>query len=303
MNKSSAQLFIEGLVGSMLSLVKVLILSKFRVYFPLSQSEECVILANGPSLNDFLTDSIEFLDNKDIICVNFFSRTDNYVRIQPTHYILTAPEYFLEDEKEGWSEIRNKAFSAMIEKTTWHMNLFVPMLAQNQQGWKKNVIQNPNINICYFNNTPIEGLTRMSHFFFKKNLGMPRPHNVLVPSLMIGIALRYKKIFMAGTDHNWTKELVVTEKNEVLLNQKHFYDKQLKVGTEKEKLGGPRPMYLGTTNQPRKLHEILEKFVHSFRSYWEIKAFAKTQDVKIYNLTFGSFIDAFERLKPPKIKL
>ena len=93
---------------------------------------------------------------------------------------------------------------------------------------RKNVIdlksQNTNITFHYFNTTPIEGLPFMSNFIFKNRLGMPRPHNVLIPSLMIGITEGYEKISVLGADHSWLAEISVNEKNEALVNQKHFYD-------------------------------------------------------------------------------
>jgi len=47
----------------------------------------------------------------------------------------------------------------------------------------------------------------------------------------------------------------------------------------------------------RKMHEILIKFVHSFAGYFDINNYAKSQNVRIINITPDSFIDAFERMK------
>ena len=115
--------------------------------------------------------------------------------------------------------------------------------------------------------------------------------------MILGINLGFKKIFVAGADHSWLKELFVTELNEVLLSQKHFYDKEtLNEETDKNK-PTPKPMYLGGTGQTRKLHEVLLKFYYSFRSYWDIKNYAEALSVSILNITPGSYIDAFERQK------
>ena len=135
MNKSKAQLFIEGLVSSALSLIKVLILSKLSLRFPSRINNECVILANGPSLNSFLESTHEFVKNKDVVCVNFFSRTEAFTKVKPAFYIMTAPEYFLEDEKSGWTPIRDKTFEALCEKTDWPLILLVPYLAKKKKRW------------------------------------------------------------------------------------------------------------------------------------------------------------------------
>ncbi|MFT6246481.1 MAG: hypothetical protein ACJA0U_003477 [Salibacteraceae bacterium] len=49
--------------------------------------------------------------------------------------------------------------------------------------------------------------------------------------------------------------------------------------------------------RPRMLHEIIHKFYLSFKGYWEIKDYAIKKNVKIYNSSENSMIDAFERKK------
>ena len=41
------------------------------------------------------------------------------------------------------------------------------------------------------------------------------PHNVLIPSIAIGLRLPFKKIYLAGADHSWLPEITVTDDNEV----------------------------------------------------------------------------------------
>jgi hypothetical protein len=103
---------------------------------------------------------------------------------------------------------------------------------------------------------------------------------------MIAINRGYKKIILLGADHSWLKDLSVNDNNEALLNHKHFYDAQ----TSK-----PTRMYRHQKGTIRHLHEILEKLMISFRSYFEVKAWAEKNQVKIINATPGSYIDAFER--------
>jgi len=94
-----------------------------------------------------------------------------------------------------------------------------------------------------------------------------------------------KNIYLLGIDHSWLKEISVDKNNNVLINQKHFYD---------ENSSEPKAMHKGGKNQ-RALHEVLQKFVYSFKGYFEIKNFANKQNVNIYNCTPGSYVDAFER--------
>ncbi|MEZ5049210.1 MAG: hypothetical protein R2766_06120 [Saprospiraceae bacterium] len=56
---------------------------------------------------------------------------------------------------------------------------------------------------------------------------MLRPHNVLIPALMNGINLGYKKIYLIGAVFYFYVQQIVNAINEVLINQKHFYDEIL----------------------------------------------------------------------------
>ncbi|MGD1889614.1 MAG: hypothetical protein ACFB15_03275, partial [Cyclobacteriaceae bacterium] len=118
------------------------------------------------------------------------------------------------------------------------------------------------------------------------------PHNVLVASLSIVLMMRFQTIYITGADHSWMKEVFVTDDNRVFLSQKHFYDGQLKSDTYTDKA---RPMYAGSTTNERKLHEILEKWYYSFRSYWELNGYAQSIGSRIINVTPDSYIDAFAR--------
>ena len=95
----------------------------------------------------------------------------------------------------------------------------------------------------------------------------------------------FENIYLLGADHSWIPMISVDEENNALVNQQHFYD----AGTSKS-----QKMYR-SGKKPRRLYEILEKFMFSFRAYFDLRSLAEERGVKIYNCTQGSFIDAFER--------
>jgi hypothetical protein len=135
--------------------------------------------------------------------------------------------------------------------------------------------------------TPIDGNQKIANWIMRNNWGLPRPHNVLIPSLVIAINMGYKKVFVAGADHSWMPYVRVTQKNEVVMVQKHFYD---------SKEAEEKAMYNASSKGcDRKLHEVLQKFTYAFKSYFVIQAYAKAQNCHIVNLTKGSYIDAFPR--------
>jgi hypothetical protein len=72
------------------------------------------------------------------------------------------------------------------------MDLMVPFLAKRSKEFQTLLQKNKNITPLYFNQTPVEGLTFVSHALFSAKLGMPRPHNVLIPAIMNMIALQFK---------------------------------------------------------------------------------------------------------------
>jgi hypothetical protein len=285
---------IDNLVGTILTVPKLLLLSSLTLgkLKPLSSKSEIVILGNGPSLKAFLNQHLSFLKGKAVLCVNNFVRTQAYQMIKPDYYVLAATDFWQQEEKPDWQEERFRIFEELAEQTAWPMILLVPVMAKKFEDWKQPLLENVNITISYFNNTPIEGFPGFLRFCMNKGLGMPRPHNVLVASVSLVLMMRFKTIYITGADHSWMKEVFVTDDNRVFLSQKHFYDGQLQSKTYTDQA---RPMYAGSTTKERKLHEILQKWYYSFRSYWELKDYAQSIGSRIINITPDSYIDAFER--------
>lgn len=262
----------------------------FAGWFPkiekAKQNKDCLILANGPSLNSSIENHGSFILDKILFCVNFFPSTPLYEKLKPSYHIISAPELWRSDATPAYLEHSRKLYAEIAEKTTWYLTILIPYEAKKFTAWQQNVRKNKNINIIYYNVIPVEGPRWFIHFLFKNNFGMPRPHNVLIPSLMLSINLGFKNIYIWGADHSWLPEISVDDNNRVLINQKHFYDESTS-----------KPLPMNKLRGERKLYEVLTKFVYSFHGYFIIKEFASKQGVKILNATPKSFIDAFERYK------
>lgn len=278
--------FFTGLGNTFLTLIRIPYFTRpVKSLSKLAVNQECVILANGPSLNQSLAGNRKMLEGKDVYCVNNFPVSNYYQEVRPAFCVMSAPEYWLRDVTDVYVKMRTETFRALAEKTEWPLTLLVPVRARPYKGWDAMLRTNANIRIRYYNTCPVEGLRFVNHFFFNAGIGMPRPHNVLVPSLMIAIRNRYRNVFVYGADHTWLDKITVNDNNEALVNQQHFYDG----GNSK-----PNPMYM-LGKRPRKLYEILHKFMLTFRAYWEINDYARKKKVHIVNCTPGSLIDAFER--------
>ncbi len=287
----SIKAFLQKLGQTLESILRIVLLSKFKVdKHEKPSTTEILILGNGPSLTDDLKNYPTFLTNKTLICVNHFPKTDLYQKLKPSIYITGAPDLWLDDIEEKYVTQSKELFEAMQNKTTWPIAFYIPFEAKKNLRWQKQLSGNPNISIHYYNNIPIEGWAFFTYWCFRHNLGMPRPHNVMIPSMMLSLSLGFKTINLLGTDHSWLSEISVTESNEVLINQKHFYDQKTSKGQPLDKRGKGK----------RTLPELLHKFMTAFNSYFEIEEYAKHKGVKILNATNGSFIDAFEKINLSK---
>ena len=262
------------------SLMKVMVLSRGASSSSSEgNDEEIVILGNGPSLRKTIDLKSDWLLGHNLMAVNFAALTKDFLFLRPRYYILADGHFFNSVDSDPNVGLLWKNLNSV----TWQMTLIIP--SKFRQLVKPLLLNSSGITLRFFNLTPVEGLKPVAHKLFDFGLGMPRPRNVLIPAIMEAIRLGYKKIYICGADHSWTKTLDVDEENYVISIQPHFYE------DNDEEHKRVRETYKGI-----KLHEVLESMTVAFRSYWEIKDYAKRRGVEIINATPGSMIDAFPKL-------
>lgn len=249
------------------------------------KQNEAVLILNGPTFKELLENREDFLEGKDTFCVNFFINTPYYEQIKPNNFVIAAPEIWVNNIRDSYVEAREELLNNLVEKTTWPMTFFIPAAARRYKEWQNRVRQNPNIRIRYFNSTPVEGYGWFRRALMGLNMGMPRPHNVLIPSIYLGVNLGYQKLYLWGADHSWLPQVSVSADNRVLIDRKHFYQKGDK----------PQPMHQ-RGRQERRLHEVLHKFMLAFGAYHVLEEYAKSRGCEVYNTSNGSYIDAFKRI-------
>jgi len=281
----SIKIFLQNFFLSLESICKIILLSR-KVSLPAKGNNRCILLGNGPSLTDIYEGNKDVFHSSDLIVLNYFANTDLYTEMKPQYYVLNPIEFWVKNVNENQKKNRLILFNNIVEKTTWDIILFVPIAGRKSPFIKDILSKNKHLTIRYFNQTPVEGLTSFNHFFFKKNLGMPRPHNSLIPCLMIAINMGYKEMYLTGAEHSWLKTIWVTDNNEALLTQKHFYDKDTATA---------KAMNSSKVGEKRPLHMILHKFMLAFKGYFEIEDYSNYMKCKVYNATPDSYIDAFER--------
>lgn len=282
------------LFNTIISLIKTIIFSRF-INIPKwdNNNRKCIILGNGPSTNDIIPKLKLIGKEYSILCVNHFASSEQYTETKPNIYVIAAIELFTEIISSKFLDIRKNLINDIYYKTTWKLFLFIPIQAKFISEWNQ-LKNNRFIHIQYYNLTAIEGFDIIDHQLFKNLYGLPRPHNVLIPSLIITINLSFKEIFLFGVEHSWLEDIIVDENNNVLINQVHFYD-QKKIH---------KPMHW-KGKRKRKLHEVIIKFFYTFRSYHIINRFAERNSSKIFNTLPNSYIDAFEKITftfPPNAK-
>lgn len=270
--------FSSNLGASLKSMIKIVTQARRCTVGPVAQpGERLIIMGNGPSLADNIKNDIKLLRESKTLAVNFSANAEEFPLLQPDFYLLADPHFF--DGRESDPNVE-KLFKNFNEKVTWEMTLFIP----TNRSIASLGITNPHVHVERFNFIGIEGFNWLTSAAYSAGLGMPRPRNVLIPAIMLGILMGFKYIYIIGADHSWIKTLDVNEQNEVVTIQPHFYKDNSQERTR-----------VTSVYKNVRLHEILLSFHVAFKAYHQIANYAKGKGVRIYNATPGSFIDAFPR--------
>lgn len=237
-----------------------------------------IIMGNGPSLRDAMREDMDVLMAFPRLAVNLSALAPEFTTLRPDYYILADIAFFLK-EKTGKVPALWEALAAV----DWEMTLFLPASARKMAEVRR---LPANITVKYYNLTPAEGFRLLTHPLYDAGLAMPRPRNVLIPSIMSAVREGFRRIVLIGADHNWSRTLWVTDRNRVVSVQPHFYkddDKELRRAEE---------IFSNV-----RLHEVYENYAIAFRSYFNVKDYVERRGVEVLNATPGSFIDAFRRIE------
>lgn len=245
-----------------------------------THGRELVILGNGPSLRRNLEEDMDYLRQADTLAVNFAANSPEFQLLKPKYYVLADPHFF----DKAATDPNVARLIENLNSADFPMTLFIPAGARRQAR----LFNNPNVALCCFNMMSAEGFEWFENRMMDSGRGMPRPRNVLIPSIMIGIWLGYDIIYLLGADHSWLKTLSVNDRNEVVSVQPHFYkeDEREETRVREEYVRHP-------------LHEVLESMMIAFKSYHVIHRYASQRGIRIFNATPGSMIDAFPRASLP----
>lgn len=265
--------------SSLMSVAKILLQSGHCSIKSERRDEPVIIMGNGPSLRDAIDHNLDALRRYPTLAVNWAGNTEEFRLVKPRYYVLADPFFFV-NVTEGLVDRLVKNLNSIDLPLT----LFVPA---NKRAVAQVMFTNPKIAIETFNCVGVEGFSWLENMAYRYGWGMPRPRNVMIPSIMIALALGYKEIYLVGADHSWSQTLSVDEENRVISVQPHFYKDE---AADRNVIA---------VHQKYKLHEIIYSLYVAFRAYHQIARYAGVVGAKIYNSTPGSFIDAFPRKSLP----
>lgn len=274
---NSAAGFISRLGQSIKSTAKIVIESRRCTLQPVAtEADTLIIMGNGPSLADTIARDSDTLKRNHLMAVNFAANTEEFYALRPDYYIMIDPVFFAADGNVNVERLR----SNLLERVDWPMTLIIPARMKTAAGFSAN----PRLTVRCINPVGVDGFRRLRDTAYGSGRGMPRPRNVLIAALMAGIRLGYKTIYITGADHSWTRTLEVSENNEVISVQPHFY-----------KDNAAEHARVASVYRNVRMHDIMLSFSIAFRSYFMIEDYARRHGITIYNATPGSFIDAFPR--------
>jgi hypothetical protein len=283
-NAFSAQVGL--LISTVASVLKVLIKSRFSVEILPPQWPVCAILGNGPSLRQTLENDLAFLQQAELYCVNNFASSPEYALLKPQNYALLDPAFFLYSEANNGRQDVEKTIRCLLNLTVWPMNLYVPQSARGsylvRQVQRTHSGSNA-VRVVFYNYTVVRGYAWFRHFIFRKGWGMPQSQNILAASLYLAITRCFREVYLFGADHSWHEEIRITDSNELLMKQEHFYDK-------------PGDATYIPVWDVVKLAQFAS-LSKAFYSYEVLRDYAQTLQVRVLNASAKSYVDAFIRVK------
>lgn len=259
----------------------------------LNMKNNVYVLGNGHSLKQLVNENVNFLSLQNLVVVNDFFFNENFSSLKPGVYLIADPAYWASDVADDMLVLRKKMQNTLLNIVNWDMLFFVPTSVYVTGIFQKIYQANPYITLQPYNDASFIGTKRLRYFFYDRLLAKPLSGNVIGSALYIALQMDIKEIFLFGVEHSWTLSLFVDDQNRTCIRNDHFYanDHEAKV-------------WLKSNAQPYAIQEALFDIATMLSGYRDINDYAIYKNVKIYNCTPNSFIDAFERkIQRPDEKL
>ena len=275
---------------TVLTLGKVVFRSNYFLSMERSVDENIVVMGNGPSLKKDILDYPETFKKNHLAVVNHFCLSEFFFELKPKSYFLLDPDFFM-DASDFKGNVGN-TFAILTGDIQWEMDFYVPY------KYRKSLLvqrlkENSRFKVHFVNYVPAKGgFPAINHWLYNRNLATPQCQNVLIFTLFVLTRKSTKNVFLFGAENDWHANVVVNKDNFLELHDRHLY-------TENKEI---KPIVLYTGNKRRTMVELLESSVKVFRAYMELEHYAGKRNVRIYNCSRNSMIDAFERIDEEEFK-
>lgn len=279
--------FIKNCFQTIINLLKVLVMSKWKLGVSNLSKKDFILLANGPSLQADIDKFEGIFKDSNLVMVNSSCLSESFSNLKPSYYILLDPYFFHEENLLPSVERTHEVFLSAI---TWEMTLYVPYNSRNSSFIQNIKIKAPNIDVIFFNNVVTKGgFDKINHFLYNKGLAIPQSQNVIVFCTFFLANKNANKVYLFGAENNWHVTVEVDKDNFLILRDEHFYheneeDKVVKLYQDVEE------------TQPTKMSDLMMSSYKVFIGYENVARFAQTKKCKIYNCSKNSLIDSFERM-------
>lgn len=251
------------------------------------QHKKVAVLGNGPSLKTDRERIKNVVESYDFICVNNFCDDALYTTLKPKSYVFLDAYFFSENAHPDWIERRNKTFEQIEKTTSWPMKIFLPHNAD--EYILRFYIKNKNIEIIKMRTQSLfrDKYSPLVGKLYDSGLYGPPQINVLIYGVYLAIKAKYSEIYVFGADLSFHNDVFVDQKNnDLFITFKHF--------NEEDKVE------VLTKNPDKlikwKMSELLQMSANTFYAHEVINEYAKTKNIKIYNASNQSLIDAYERV-------
>jgi hypothetical protein len=247
--------------------------------------DKIVVLGNGPSLKEDIELIDKEVDTSDFVCVNNFATSNYYERFKPTMYVFLDSYFFSKKAHDDWIRQRELTFQAIEEKTSWKMQIFLPLGADENVLSK--IIKNTNVEILKIKTIGVfyKKYDRFTSFFLNTGLFGPAQNNVLLYSIYLSIWANYKKIDIYGADMTIYKNIDVNKNNDLVFKRSYFNEKDcyelLKTGPLKE-------------NSPR-ISNMMFSAYRIFLQHEILHEYAVSKSIFVTNRSSTSLIDSYPR--------
>ncbi len=238
---------------------------------PARRRDECVIVANGPSVAEHQAELTAFAEKRDVISLNFSPVTPLFHKLRPWLHVMADPLFFgMPHDDRRYGDFLN-LYKALNE-LDYEMQLYVP---HEYYAYARGHIDNRNVTLRSFSTWGLTDYNRLADFRLRRGLASFACQTVTIAALYLALVAEYKRVWIIGFD--LSDSFSIDENCNVVTDAKHFYDAETIVDT--------RSYYKHYLKPNAKLHEELRL----------VKAYAEAHAVPVINLSLKSSVDAFPK--------